>query len=345
MWHRCTTARRAAAALSALCLGLGIAVAAAEEPYLPLNAKRVPLSETVELGDRVGRIRFLGMLELPSTTIQGLRFAQISDLAWDDDDGVLYAMSDKGALFHLRPVFDGNFLVDVKLLRAVPLRELQTGEPLRYRRADTEGMDILHGRNRRPHDAELVISFERFPRIWRFRPDGRAVAELPLPAPLADARAYDDENRMLEAVCVDDSLGPLTMPEAPLRKEQRGFNRIFALDGKSWLYPAENANRVVGMACLGNGDVIVLERDYGRLLWRASIALKRVRVSAANAGATLAVERLMVLDTTDGFQIDNFEGIAQHRGNRFFLVSDNTDLFLQRTLLLYIELLPEASNP
>ncbi|MFP5349262.1 MAG: esterase-like activity of phytase family protein [Gammaproteobacteria bacterium] len=337
MPHWVSTAPRAAAALCAA-LVLGV-TARAGEPHLPLNATRVPLAETVDVGDRIERIRFLGMLLIPATTVNGLRFSQLSDLAWDDDAGLLYAISDKGALFHLRPLFDGNTLVDIRLVRALPLRELHSDQPLRGRRADTEGMDILHGRNRRPQDTELIISFERLPRIWRYRPDGRALAELPLPAPLDDVRAYDNGNRMLEAMCIDDSFGPLTMPEAPLRKEQRGHNRIFSLGGKSWLYPVENSNRVVGMACLGDGDVIVLERDYGRLLWRASTALKRVRLSAANAGAVVTPERLVTLDTTQGFQIDNFEGITPHHGNRFFLISDNNDLFVQRTLLLYIELL------
>jgi len=333
---------RAPWAAGALVAALLLAAPArAAEPYVPLKATPVPLAETVAVGDRIGNIRFLGMLELPAATLQGLRFSQISDLAWDDDAELLYAISDKGVLFHLRPVFDGDTLTDVKLVRALPLRELHTGQPLRHRRADTEGMDILHGRNRRAHDAELVISFERYPRIWRYLPDGQPRAELPLPAPLNDPRAYDDDNRMLEALCVDDTLGTLTMPEAPLRKERRGHTRIFSTGGRSWFYPVEGSNRPVGMACLGSGEVIVLERDYGRLLWRASVTLKRVRLSAANAGDTLAPERVVMLDTTDGFQIDNFEGIAAHRGNRFFLVSDNNDLFIQRTLLLYIELVRE----
>ena len=335
-----STALQATGAIGAALL-LRVATVPAQEPVLPLRASPVPIAEAVDVGDRIGRIRFLGMLVLPTTTVHGLRFSQISDLAWDDDDEILYAISDKGALFHLRPVFDGNTLVDVKLLRAVQLRELHTDEPLRAKRADTEGLDILHGRNRRKQDAELLISFERYPRIWRYRPDGRALAELPLPAPLDNLRAYDDGNHMLEAMCIDNTFGVLTIPEAPLRKEQRGYNRIFSLAGKSWLYPIENSNRPVGMACLGNGDVLVLERDYGRLLWRASVALKRVRLTPANTDEALKPERLVSLDTGNGFQIDNFEGITAHRGNRFFLVSDNNDLFIQRTLLLYVELLDE----
>ena len=318
---------------------LPLAAPADTDAPIALDAKPVPLSDNVPIGARTGRIRFLGMLALPRATMHGLRFSQLSDLAWDEDDGILYALSDKGALFHLRPVFGDGVLVDIKLLRAVPLRELDSGEPLKRRRADSEGMDIVRGHNGRPNDAELIVSFERFPRIMRYRPDGRALVEYPLPPPLADRKAYQEENLMLEAVCVDPLLGILTMPEARLKSEQRGFNRIYSLSGRSWLYPVEDDNRVVSMACLGNGEVLVLERDYGRLLWRALVALKRVRLSEANAGKALAAERVVKLDSRDGFQIDNFEGITRHRGNRFFIVSDDNDLFIQRTLLMYFELL------
>ena len=51
-----------------------------------------------------------------------------------------------------------------------------------------------------------------------------------------------------------------------------------------------------------------------------------------------AVETVALLDTAQGYQIDNFEGLTRHKGNRFFMVSDNNDLFVQRTLLLYFEL-------
>lgn len=333
-------------ACARLLVGLALLLAcppARAADYASLNAKPVPLADGLHVGGRTGRMRFLGMLAIPRAGINGLRFAQLSDLGWDDDDGVLYAISDKGALFHMRPVFSDGVLADVKLVRAVPLRELETGDPLRGRRADGEGLAVLHGRNGRPHDAELVVSFERFPRIVRYRPDGRALAPYPLPAPLLDTLGYQSSNSMLEAVCVHPTLGILTISEAPRRTDPRGFNRLHALSGASWLYPVENENRMVGLACLDNGDVLVLERDYGRLLWRSLVSLKRVRPAHAAPGTTLEAQTLMTLNSRQGFQIDNFEGVAQHRGNRFFLVSDDNDLFLQRTLLMYFELLDEEA--
>lgn len=329
--------RARALGLAALLLLTGNATAA--ERGIAIKARAVPLAENLRIGESAGRLRFLGMLALPNLHANDLRFAQLSDLAWDEDAGVLYAISDKGALFHLEPVLRDDVLVDLRLIKAVPLRDLKTREPLKGRQADAEGLDILNGSNGRADDGELLVSFERFPRLVRYRPDGYAIAEHPLPAPLRDRAAYADANKGLEAVCHDPAFGTLTVPEAPLKTEASGFHRLYSTTGASWRYTAENQNRVVGLACLGGGEVIVLERDYGRLFWRSSIALKRLRLAGARVDAALSVETLAVLDTSEGFQIDNFEGITRHRGRRFFLVSDDNDLFIQRTLLLYVEIL------
>jgi hypothetical protein len=282
------------------------------------------------------------MLQLQNPTVDGMRFSQLSGLAWDDDDGILYAISDKGFLFHLQPIFENGVLTGLKLLKAVHLRELGSGKPLKGTRADCEGLDILHGRNGRKGDSELVISFERFPRIVRYRPDGYAISEYPLPAPLNDARMYQDPNEMLESVCVDSKLGILTVPEVPLKGERQGVTRIFNLDGKFWVYPLRTGNRISAMECLGNNRVMVLESNFTGVLGRLEVFLKLATLSP-NASPTepVPVETAVALDSSKGQQIDNFEGLARHRGNRFFLVSDDNDLFIQRSLLMYFELLDD----
>ncbi len=314
------------------------AVAAAQDAAQPLHTRPVALTEQPRQDDRAGRLRALGMLELPDVTVDGLRLSQLSGLAWDDDDGMLYAISDKGALFHLRPVIREGRLAGLQLLKAVPLREAE-GKPLKGRRADSEGLDIFKGRNGRKGDAELVVSFERFPRIVRYRPDGTVIGEYPLPAPLNDRKSYRDNNKMLESVCVDEKLGALTAPEDPLAKERAGHNRIFRVAGGSWLIPTAGQFRPSAIECLGDGRVLILERDFGRLLGRA-VALRIVTLAGdGSAESVAAVETVALMDTAQGYQIDNFEGLTHHRNNRFFMVSDNNDLFVQRTLLLYFELI------
>lgn len=307
-----------------------------------LEAKPIPLSENLKNGDRIDKIRFLGMLELPNPKIDGMRFSQLSGLAWDDDDGILYAISDKGFLFHLQPVFEKDVLTGLKLLKAVHLREPGSNKPLKDRPADSEGLDILNGRNGRKGDAELVISFERFPRIVRYHPDGYAIGEYTLPAPLHDARNYQDPNKMLESVCVDAKLGVLTIPEVPLKGERAGYTRIFGIDGKAWLYPLPDGNRISAMECLEKSRVMVLENTFGRAFPHITVSLKIATLSPnPSMTETVPVETLVTLDTNKGHQIDNFEGLARHRGNRFFIVSDDNDLFVQRSLLIYFEVLAE----
>lgn len=308
----------------------------AQDRVRTLETRPVLLTERPGGAETAGHLRGLGMLELPDITVDGLRLSQLSGLAWDNDDGMLYAISDKGALFHLRPVIRKDKLVGLQLLKAVPLKEMD-GKLLKGRRTDSEGLDILKGRNGRKGDAELVVSFERFPRIVRYRPDGAMVGEIPLSMPLNDPKRYRDSNKMLESVCVDEKLGVLTMPEEPLVNERPGYNRVFNTAGGSRLIPTTGEFRPSAIECLENSRVLILERDFGRLLGRA-VALRIATLVGDGDESVAAVETVALLDTAQGYQIDNFEGLTRHKGKRFFMVSDNNDLFVQRTLFFYFEL-------
>lgn len=322
--------------LSALLSAALAAPAGARDAAVTLETRPASPAEQPQTAERAGRLRTLGMLELPDSKANGLRLSQLSGLAWDDDEEILYAISDKGALFHLRPLLRDGRLAGLQLLKAVPLREAE-GKPLKGRRADSEGLDIRNGRNGRRGDAELVVSFERFPRVVHYRPDGTVIGEYPLPAPLDERKSYRGSNKMLESVCVDEKLGALTMPEEPLVSESAGYNRIFRLAGGSWRYPTTGKFRPSAIECLGGGRVLVLERHFG--MFARGVALRIATLAGDGAeGSAAAVETVALLDAAEGWQIDNFEGLTRHQGNRFFLVSDNNDLFVQRTLLLYFEL-------
>jgi len=328
------TALLALGALATLSINIGA------RAQTDLDTRSVPLADNVKIGDRVDRIRFLGMLQLPNPVVDKMRFSQLSGLAWDDDDGILYALSDKGFLFHLQPVFRNRALAGLRLLKAVHLRELGSNKPLRWASADSEGLEILRGRNGRKGDAELLVSFERIPRIVRYRPDGYAIDEYTLQAPINDAGNYQNANKMLESVCQDPRLGVLTAPELPLKNERAGYTHIFSLDGKSWLYPLPTRNRITDMDCLGHERVMLLESNIENVLGRLTVSLKIATLPENPLSAEpVPVETLATFDTEKGHQIDNFEGLAHQRGNRFFMVSDDNDLFIQRSLLMYFEVL------
>ncbi len=312
---------------------------AAADALPAVGAKPVEFSASLHNGDRIGNIRILGLLQLASFSVNNLRFAEFSDLAWDDDNGILYAQSDQGGLFWLQPVFTNSYLTDVKLIKALPLRELDNGKALRWTRTDAEGMDVVNARNGRKNDSELVISFEREPRILRYRTDGTPISQYTLPKPLDNSKSFSGANKALEAVCVHPDHGVLTLPEQPLSGERPGYTRIFDLTGKSWYYPVTKNSGIVAMQCNGDGDILVLERDYLSIMVHTIITLKRIRLPANTAdGATLSAQTLARLDDDNGLRLDNFEGLTRQRGNRYFMISDNNDNFLQRTLLLYFEI-------
>jgi len=308
-----------------------------QDSFPSLQARAVDLCESPPACERIGKLRLLGALELPSRTVNGLRFSGLSSLAWNDDDNLLYALTDHGVLFHLRPIFRNGQLADVTLLHVAPLIDPRTRKPVRWRRSDAEGMDILNGRNGHKGDAELIVSFEGEPRIARYRPDGQFIADIPLSGPLHNIRNYR-YNKMLEAVCIHPREGVLTAPEEPLNGEA-GTARLYRADGSAWRF-APSRGGIVALECLPDGDVLVMERDYSTLSLHWIITLRRLHLPPGTpADSLLAAEPIATLDSYQGLHLDNFEGLARHHGNRFFMVSDDNDVFVQRTLLVYFELL------
>ncbi|MDX1432825.1 MAG: esterase-like activity of phytase family protein, partial [Gammaproteobacteria bacterium] len=224
-----------------------------------------------------------------------------------------------------------------------------------WRRRDAEALVARGARNGRRGDTRLVVAFERHPRVAEFDPEGRHLGELELPAVLADPAAYADDNAALESLAEHPELGLLTAPEralasgaSPAPGAAAGPRvSMHSLAGMRWdypLHPAPNA-ALVDLAALPDGRLVSLERGHGMMYLPVIITLGLSRPRLENQGAPLAVETLAVLDTSKGWSLDNFEGLAWHEGMRFFLVSDDNFNDLQRTLLVYLEVLPGHGTP
>jgi len=312
---------------------------AAGPRLLDLNATPYAICEKSESCPDSGKIRVLGTLMIPSRTVNGIRLAGLSGLGWDDDDGILYAVSDLGSVFGLKPEFRNGQLANVRLASAASLIDPKTGKPVRYRRSDAEDIDVLNGRNGKKGDAELVISFEGEPRVARYRPDGTFIADVPLTAPLNDILQFR-YNRMFEALCIHPREGILVAPEEPLNTD-RNVVRLYRTDAKSWILPPSRGS-IVALDCLPNGDVLLMEREFSPLSFHIVLTLRRLKLSTpVPYDQSIASEVIGVLDNKSGWRLDNFEGLARHRGNRFFMISDDNDTILQRTLLVYLEIVDD----
>jgi len=284
-------------------------------------------------------VRPMGMLRLSNTPVDGLPANELSGLAWDEDEQLLYAVSDKGHLVHLRPQFKDGVLVGAEFLHAYPLLDGR-GHKLKRGMADAEDLAIRNAQNGKRGDSELVISFEGVPRLERYRPDGTWLGGESLPEVLSDGRNYEGKNAELEAVALHPTFGLLTAPQKPLKIDSPGLMSLYAQSGRQWQFEPIDAedSDIVGMAVTPKNEVLILERRYKNFFMPIIFAVRRVRLEEHPEGGLLTVEDVARFSNTDGFQIDNFEGLAHHQGNRYFMVSDDNNSAIQRTLLLYFEI-------
>jgi hypothetical protein len=99
---------------------------------------------------------------------------------------------------------------------------------------------------------------------------------------------------------------------------------------------------ITDAVALPDGSLIVLERWFQ---WSGGVKMRLRLVPAADIKPGALLDGEVLLEADVGYEIDNMEGMAVHRGPRgetvLTLISDNNfNNFLQRTLLLQFELGP-----
>ncbi len=288
--------------------------------------------------DEASRYEFnlLAIASLSNVTIGGFKVSELSGLAWDEDENLLYALSDNGYLLHLRPVFDDYKLTDVLFLKGYSLRD-KNNRALRYKEADSEGLVVNHGNNNIQGDSRLIVCFERIPRLVEYKTDGAMVAGIPLPAELSDIRNYQGENKSLEAVTIHDKFGIITGPEHPLIiQPAKNALEIYSLNGRHWSFPVHNEQygALVGMTTMPDGSILALERAYGGIFPATDITLHRMVLGEDKS----EINKIYTFDSGNGLLNENFEGITRFRGDTYLMVNDDNNHPLKRTTLVYFSI-------
>jgi hypothetical protein len=253
----------------------------------------------------------------------------ISALAWDQDEEILYAVTDRGWLHHLRPEFIDGELSEVRLLDSFQLRD-KKDKKLGGKDRDSEGVHVLNGDNGKRGDSELLISFEQTPRILRFSAKGKQTGKVKLPKMLRKVGNYSAPNNALEAVTHHQEYGVLTIPQRAVK--QGHF--LHAVDGRRWPYSMApvRGNEVVSLEVMENGGLLIMERAYSTGLFpKLVVTFRKGEVEADELKLTTIAQ----LDAADGWTLDNFEGMSRHKDGHYFIVSDNNAKVFQRNLLYY----------
>lgn len=255
--------------------------------------------------------------------MHGISFMEISDLAYDTSKG-LFALSNKGDLFSFELKIEDNKIHSLKLENAGHLKN-KKGKQFSKKKRDAEGMDF--------HKGKLLISFERKPKVSSFTLEGRKIENLEIPPVLRDIKNYQGKNSALEALIHHPTIGLITAPQKPLKHMNQEVHTLFSKD-KRWSFHADAS--LTAMENMSDGSLLVLEREFHPLSLGHTIWLKKVDIMDCRKGLC-KTEVLAKLESSDGWKLDNFEGLTRIDEKRYLMISDDNDSFLQKCILVLFE--------
>lgn len=261
------------------------------------------------------------------------RFGGFSALGVSADGNRLISLSDRGNRLSAHIIYDSNGKLtgleqtDLSSLAGLDGRPLQSKE-----QADAESMSP-------GVEGEIIVSFERNHRLWRYLPGQITPETLPPP----DGLQRLNKNSGIEGLTLLADGRLLALSEG----SDEARNAIgWVSDPSGWsplTYRLSDGFRVTGAATHPNGDVYVLER-YFTLREGVAVRIKKFADSDVSPGAEL--QGTLVAEFRPPIQLDNFEGIdlrADDDGRVFlYIISDDNFSPLQSTLLMMFEIMQKG---
>ena len=272
-------------------------------------------------GSSAPPLEVLDSVESPGEGMNGHRIEELSGLAWDEDEQLLYAVSDTGVLHHFRVRVDNNRIAEMEVVYSAPL-VAQDSTELTFN--DAEDVAVINGSNGKKSDSELLIALEDGPAITRFTPQGKRIADVALPSALADKARYAKKNRRLESVAFDARHGVITAPETPLADQPEDLHTLYATGGARWSFKAfqPKNSSLKAIEIMPDGNALVLERTREKKGAPPTARLRYVDLAGCAENTTCGVTELPPASKTA--LENNFEGVARLSEDLVLLVTDKT---------------------
>ncbi len=304
----------------------------------------LPQGKNAQFDSNFMQIKIKKTIGLRSLKVNDLPISELSGIAWDNDEQLLYAVSDEGLLYHFKLSFsDDNKLSSINPVLATPLKDI-IGYPLKGKYSDSEGLSLIAGNNGKKGDSKLVISFENKPRIALYSPTGKLLKKIKIPKKLRKRKTYRSKNKALESVTVHPKYGIITAAEYPIRSDDIKYQSLYAISKKGnkriWHFKASSSanSAVTGLEALEDGSILILERAYQNPITPIIISLRRLDLNKCNKKLECDTETIARFNGADGWLLDNFEGLTHLTGNQYLMVSDNNQNPLQRTLFVHFSI-------
>lgn len=251
-------------------------------------------------------------------------FTEISDLAYDHSEGILYAINDIGKLFHLRLSLKKRKIDDIGLIDSYTLKS-KKGKPYKKSKRDSEGLALYKG--------DLLVSFERRPRVILFDKKGKHIKKMPINKELKEIDAYRDPNDALEAVTYHETYGIITAPEIALQKQKKKHHTLYS-EKQTWRFKAKG--EIAALEVMPDGDILVLERTKKKR--HRTVTLQKVNIGECKKKKHCPSTVLARLKSKEGWTLDNFEGLTHLYDDLYLMISDDNDSKKQQTIAVLMEI-------
>lgn len=268
-------------------------------------------------------INILDSKELKFESLNGIDFTEVSALAYKSSR--LYALSDKGYLYHLSIEIKNSKIKQLSLEKAFKLKNKKSKE-LKKKKRDSEGLMFLGD--------DLLISFEKKHRVELYSLNAVKIKNIKIDKNLRDSENYKSENKGLEAVTYSKKYGVITAPELPLKHKNRAYHTLYSKD-KRWKFKAEGS--ITALEFMDEDRVLVLQRELNKLSRKRVSILSEVNLNDCEKRKCKS-KTLARFDSSDGWHLDNFEGLTKVGKNRYLMISDDNGSFFQKTLLVLFEI-------
>jgi len=294
------------------------------------EAKRVQLDETNPGLTRVGQLTWLGGVELTSPDPA---FGGFSAMAVLSDHFTL--LSDGGNIVRFRMDSRGR-------LSERSFSDLPAGPGTGWMKEDRDSESLTAD----PVTGRMWVGFERANQIWRFAPDlargeGRAAPRAMATWPAnsgAEAMTRMPDGRFIvigerEPWPGREGRAAILFSGDPVEQPNKGFR---------FSYVPPPHHDPSDLAVLPDGRLLVLNRRFA-LPFDFSSKLVVIDPRAIRPGAVVRGREIATL--AKPLLHDNFEGLAVTREGKatiIWIVSDDNQLFLQRSLLLKFRLEPDS---
>ena len=285
---------------------------------------------------RIGALDFLAGFVLRGDSS---KWGGWSGMTISPDGNRLTAISDVGnwLVLDLRHDPSGR-LTGIGAAQLWPMLDRQ-GRPVESKSwADAEALA-------RDRDGSLLVAFERLHRLWRYPRDiADRAPPVAVDAPAAILKL--SANTGIEAMTVLGDGAILLMSEDGLHGERDIAGWVGRPGAWSRLNLARSGSFTVSDATLlPSGDVLLVERDFSLVGASARARLSVVPRATIRPGSRLVSRTLA--EIAPPLTVDNFEAAAARTApdgaTLIYLMSDDNQSFLQRTLLFQLRLEPAAA--